>query len=108
MKLTVLDRIEIMNIVPAQGDFATLAKVKLLKDKIQLTEKELKDSVIVDGERLSVKENDKTVNEFEVSELLTEVIVNALKKLNEESKLTINHLGLYEMLVEKRVDGKHD
>lgn len=86
----------------------TLGKVKLLLDKIDLSEKEMTDwevrTIVTEDGRASIqwKKDAKTEKEIDISDLLAEQIALALKKLNDENKLQLSHLSLYERFVEKK------
>ena len=101
MLLKVLDRVTLLGILPEQGDFLTLKIVRKLRESCSFTEDEL---VL-----LNITQADNRINwdakvdgdghEVEIGEKATDVIVAALKKLNDEKKLTPQTMGLYEKFV---------
>lgn len=97
MKLFVLDRIKLLQILPAEGNLISLRIINDLNNSLSFTEKEIiKYSLKVDPD------NDKTTwlndseKEIDIGESATEIIKSSLIKLNKENKLTLEHLSLCE------------
>ena len=82
MKLNVLERIMVLNIIAEyrEGNIATFRMITAIKSKLPLTEEEIK--------------------EFEFTEGETKLIKEQLEKLNKVDKLTLNHFSLYYKFVE--------
>lgn len=99
MKLSVLERILVLNALPAEDDIITMRTLRGLKKDLGFTEDELV--------KLEFKTEDgkthwnKTVGEreFTLHPKAGELISNALKKLSDTKKLTENHIDLYEKFV---------
>lgn len=104
MKLSVLERLAIQNLLPQQSDFTNLKLMRVAREALSFTEKEnrLLQFKPVEGEAGKIQWQDGAVPEKEVAlgEVVTVMIVDALKKLNEEKKLTEEHFSLYEKFVE--------
>jgi len=106
MKLTVMERMTLIGILPPAGNFVTLKIVRKLREALSFGEGELK--------ALSVKEigngrvswdpekEEPDGKEIEIGEKATDIIVEALKKLDEDSKLTEQHFSLYEKFVDSK------
>ncbi|MFA6972683.1 MAG: hypothetical protein WC208_14970 [Gallionella sp.] len=101
MKLTVFGRLMLLNILPNEGNFLTLKIVNQLQQDLSFSEEELK--------RLDIKQVDGNVTwnrladepkEVTIGEKATDIIVSALKKLNDTNKLTLQHYELYEKFIE--------
>ena len=102
MKLTVFERLILLNILPKEGNFVTLKIVRKLREDLSFNEKEIKE--------LDLKVDDKgnaTWNpakdkgkEIEIGGQANKIIVEALEKLNKDNKLTESHLSVYEKFIE--------
>jgi hypothetical protein len=102
MKLDILERLLLLNILPAEGNVVTLRIIQDLKTKLGFTEEEIK-KVNLRQEEGRVAWDDTTyVVEIPVGEKATDIIVAALNKMNGENKLTESHIPLYERFVEKK------
>ena len=104
MKLTVLERISLLGVLPAEGDFVTLKIVRELRENLSFDEDELKQlKVKAEGGRIQWDATAETPGgkEIKIGEKATDVIVAALKKLNADKKLTDQHFSLYEKFVKE-------
>ena len=120
MLMGIADRLTVMNILPVEGNYATLGLIRTLKKQISLTEEDFKEFRIkMDGEKYFDEETKKEVivpegqlhwnkkgnegKEFEFGIKTEEIIVDSLKKLESSKKLTMNQFGVYEkFIVNKR------
>ena len=99
MKLSVSDRLILLGVLPREGDFTTLKILRQMKDDLSFSEEEHK--------RLNFRQEGETIlweegledKEINFGEKATDIIVNAFKKLNEQKKLRIEHMELYEKFV---------
>ena len=100
IKLGVAERMNLVGILPAEGNFATQKVVRDLRDRVGFTQKELgvigykveDDRVLWDAEKAKEKEYD--FGKYEV-----EVIVEALQQFDKDEKLTAQQLPLYEKFI---------
>uniref|UniRef100_A0A6M3KQS2 Uncharacterized protein n=1 Tax=viral metagenome TaxID=1070528 RepID=A0A6M3KQS2_9ZZZZ len=103
MELKVYERLVLLAILPKEGNFITLKVVRQLREALSFTEEEIKVlNFVQDVEKEKVTWNqaaDKPI-EIKIGEKATEIVVEALKKLDKEQKLTEQHFGLYEKFVE--------
>jgi len=100
MKLNILERFKLLQILPQEGNFMTLTIVRKLQETLSLTEAEYKEfEVKEDGVTTTWNEKGREEREIEIGEKATDIIVEALKKLNDENKLTGHHMSLYEKFV---------
>ena len=103
MLLKVLDRITLLGVLPAQGDYTTLKIVRKLREDLSFTEEELKDLSITQlDNRITWDQLADQGKEVAIGEKATDLIVESLKKLDKEKKLTDQHYGLYERFVESK------
>lgn len=105
MKLNLKERLVVLNSLPAQGDITTLRIIGDLRRNLSPTEQEYKDMKIIQKDAQSPIEWDtkKGLEEvdIEIGEKATDIIVEALKKINDEKKLTEDHMSAYEKFIEK-------
>lgn len=106
MELTVMDRLMLLQVLPKEGDFLSLRILRELKEELSFTEEE--------QAALELKQNREagTVNwnleheqargpkDVPIGEKATDLIVEALKGLNNRKQLTEAHMSIYERFVE--------
>jgi hypothetical protein len=100
MKLNVLERLLLLQILPAEGDFVTLKIIKGLKESIALSEADFKEfDIKQEGEQVLWNQEGSKEKEIKIGEKATDVIVEALQKLDSEKKLLETHVSLYEKFI---------
>lgn len=100
MKLNVLERLQLLQILPKEGNFVTLKIVKTLLNNISIGEKEFKEFDIKQtGEQLTWNEKGNEEREIEIGEKAMDIVADTLKKVDKEGKLNNNMLSLYEKFV---------
>ncbi len=107
MKLTVGERLILLQILPKEGNFITLRVLQELKSILGLTEKEIeKFGEKTDG-RVSLKKDAlKKVVDISIGETAKGIVVELLKKMDTEKKLHENYFTLYEKFVEGKEEEK--
>ena len=98
MKLSVLERLTLLNILPKEGDITTLKIVRKLKDDLSFTEEEHGILNFQQTEERLVW-NEMGDKEIEIGEKATDVIVDAFKSLNRQGKLHIDYVDVYDRFV---------
>jgi len=102
MKLNVLERLTLLQILPPEGNFVTLKIVRDLTSILAMTEKEYKDfDIKQEGGQIKWNLKGNQEKEIEIGEKATDIIKEALKKLDETKKLEQRHFSLYEKFMEK-------
>ena len=104
IKLGLYERLVTMSLLPTTANFATLKIVTELNLMLAPTEEEYKlagleprtNGGILAKDWLAVPEK-----EFTFGEIALGIIVDALKKLDEEKKLTMEHYKVYEKFILK-------
>ena len=97
MKLNLNERFAVLQIIPQEGSFSTLKITNDLKMALAPTEAEYKEFEIVpEGEMLKWNLKGAEEREIKIGEMANDMIVTALKKLDEEKKLTPNQFTIYE------------
>ena len=102
VKLGLYERLVVMGLLPQTGNFATLKIVTELNLMLGPTDEEYKAAGLEPQESggviaknwLAVPEK-----EFTFKEIALGMIVDALKKLDEEKKLTMEHFRVYEKFI---------
>ena len=104
MKMKVFERLLLQNILPAEGDILTLRIVRDLREALSFSEKEL--------EALDITQEPGTTSvkwvaaadvptEIEVGPVAFGLVRERLVALNNDKKLTVEHVPLYERFVEE-------
>ena len=111
MKLNIHERLVALNILPKEGNFVTLKIMRKLRENLSFNEEEImKNEMIIDKVNGNVSwknfDNDgKPIlyeKEIEMGEKTSELIVEALKNLDKEKKLSEMHFSLWEKFVENK------
>jgi len=96
------ERVVVMSLLPPEGNFITLKIVRDLQAELAPSEEEAKIAGLEDLPTGGVKaENWFLVVEKEIvfGDIALGLVVDALKKLDEEEKLTNDHFTVYEKFV---------
>jgi len=101
MKLSVHERLLLLNLLPATGDITSIKLLRKAKEDLSFNEKENKDlGFVQDGEMLRWNsEKGNVEKDVTIGEIITELIKTELKKMNEEKKLTEQHISIYEKFI---------
>ncbi len=101
MELTLGERITLAMTLPREGSFATLRTANLLREKLMPTGEEIDEYGIEDVEGGGVKwAQTATTFDIDITNAETAAVIDLLKKLDSEEKLTAQHVSLYEKFVE--------
>lgn len=100
MKLTVLERLNLLNLLPQKEDIAILKIIRDLKSSLSLTEEEFKEfNVKNENGMLAWNEKGLEEREVRVGEMATQICVDSLKRANKEKLLTEQHISLYDKFI---------
>ena len=107
-KVNLAERFALLEILPAEGNFATLKVVRKLRENLSLKEEELAEYEIKQGaNNISWNpEKGKKEVEIEIGDFAQGLIRSKLKELNKDNKLIDRYLTLYEKFVEEDSDDK--
>jgi len=103
-KLEVVDRIQLLGLLPAEGNAITLRVVNELRNALSFGDSEIEDMGLVsDAEsgRVTWKSDKAKAKDIEIGETMQGVIKDAFKKLDESGKLNLAILPLYERFMGK-------
>ena len=102
-ELTVVERLVLLNILPKEGDFTTIKLLRKLRENLSFDEDEHKKlNFVQDGDQVRWNQAELSDKRIQIGEKQSDLIHDALKKLNDEKKLTDEHFSLYEKFVENR------
>lgn len=102
LSLNVFERLSILQALPPTGNFITMRIVRDLQDKLSFTEEEIKDLEIKEAQNsVSWNQEGNKSKEIEIGEKAMDIITKAFKTQDEEGKLSLRTLPLYEKLVLK-------
>jgi len=103
MKLTVLERIVSLNLLPKEGSYVNLKLVRKAREALSFDDIENKRLAFVqDGDQIRWNEMEaRQINkDIELGDTVTNIVIEALKKLDKDGKLRDEHYTLYEKFVE--------
>jgi predicted RNA-binding protein with PUA domain len=99
MELSVLERLILLNSLPAQGDITTIKIVRKLREDLSFSEEEHKAlNLRLEGDR-TVWNLGTVPKEVKIGEKGMSVIRKALMDLNANKQLHSDHLDVYEKFV---------
>lgn len=104
MKLGVSERLVLLNLLPAEGNIITLRVVQQLRMDLAFSEEELAAAEIVQkGDQFTWNATaaGSVTKDVPVGDATRGMVVEALKALDNERKLTALHIPLYEQFVEQ-------
>jgi len=102
MKLNLFERFMLLQILPKEGNFVTLRITRDLRTALAVTEKEFKDFEITqDGEHTKWNTKGNEEREIMIGEKATDIIVESLKQLDKDKKLTEQYFTVYEKFVKE-------
>ena len=97
MNLSVLDRLLLLGLLPAEGTILTLRIVRKLREDLSFSEQELVDLKLKQDEgRVTWEQEHAADKTVELGPKATELIVKALTDLSESGKATAQHLALFD------------
>ncbi|MBU0792212.1 MAG: hypothetical protein KKC55_17380 [Gammaproteobacteria bacterium] len=100
MKFNVLERVMLMGVLPQNFNFADYRILNELKTALSFSEKEMKElGMTQTDDKVNWKVADSPDKEIVVGKRATEIVVAALKKLDEAEQLTEQLISLYEKFI---------
>lgn len=99
MKLTILNRILLLNNLPTKGNFTQLIVIKDIIEKIKITQEEIEKYSIKSTEegKLTWKASEDSDKEVKFTELEKKEIKSFLEEASKKNELTIDMLDLCKM-----------
>jgi len=103
MKLSIVERIQLIGLLPGEGNAVTLRIVNDLRNDLSFSEKEIKEAGIkqdVENNRVVWNGACDLVKDVKIGDTARGVIVDALKKMDDEKKLTLAIMPVYERFLQ--------
>ena len=101
MELDIKERLALLGLLPERGSIVTLRVVQELRSALLFTEAEIAAFGIEnDGDRITWKQSPPV--EIGIGPAALGVIRDVLKQRDEKGELTLEHLPLYDKLMEKQ------
>jgi len=98
MKLSVIERITLMQILPKEGSYLTFTILLELKSALSFNEKEFKEFGMVQKDT-QIHWKKSVDKEIPIGEKAMDIIVSALQALDKAGKLTEQSFSLYDRFV---------
>lgn len=100
MKLSIPERLVLLKVLPQEGNFATLKVLSNLRLALSFSEDEIKEwGIKVDFEKGQTSWATNGEAEIPIGETATGVIVDALRGLDKQRKLTFEDVSVYEKFI---------
>ena len=107
MRLEIHERVALLNILPKEGDDASLKAIRRAREMLSITPEELnylelKTVTGADGKQMASWNKEKAadlVKEIPVDEYVSHTIRDLLADMNKRKKLTEEYISLYEKFV---------
>ena len=99
IKLNVLERITMMNLLPKETNYLTFKLLTQLKSDLSFSDEEIKKwgiKVLEDGRVMWNKSGDKQI---EIGETIETMIKLKLESVEKENKINVENVSLYEKFV---------
>jgi len=107
MKLNVLERISVLQILPKESNIAMLKIVRDLQGLLALSEAEvISIGFKVEGDNMLWNEKKAVDKDINFGEVASKMIADELKKLDGANSLKASHLSLWEKFVD--VEGENE
>ena len=101
MDLTLAERLTLAMALPSEGNFLALRTAGKLRDKLMPTDEEVEAwGVKAEGQQVQWNAEADTLAEVDITNAETAAVIDLLRKLDADAKLTAQHVTLYEKFVE--------
>jgi hypothetical protein len=98
VKLNVLERLLLLNLLPAEGDLTTIRIVRQLREELSFSEEEHAKLKFRTAGENQIRWEDDVVDdkEFDFAAKATGTVVSALEKLIKDKKVQEQHISLFD------------
>ena len=102
MKLNIKERIILLGILPKESNFITLKIIRKLQENLSFTENEIKELEIKQHENQITWNQEKDIgHDIEIGEKATDIIIESLKELDKNKKITNDNFSLFEKFIKE-------
>jgi len=108
MKLSVLERLKALDVLPQEGNYVTLNVIRKAQEMLSFTEEEIAKykfkNIQVEGGGQQTQWDSKIeqVVDLRLGAKAISIIGEVLEKMDKDKKLTPQHVSIYEKFVEKQ------
>ena len=100
IELNLPERLNLLGILPKEGNIVTMRSVRKLLDTLALKDEEIKEwEVKTIGQNVKWNSESKTEKILEFSDVATGIIKLSLKKLAKEEKITLQTIGVFDKFI---------
>ena len=89
MKINILERHILLQLLPKQSDLKTLIVVRSLNDKFKIEQKELDAVIMKDNKNIDIELLEKTEKNYEFTDIEKNILQEELNRISNEKKLPI-------------------
>ncbi|KKK95907.1 hypothetical protein LCGC14_2668100 [marine sediment metagenome] len=101
MILTVHERILLLQVLPREGNYANMKILNELRMNLSYSEDEQKEwGIDVDDETQTVSWDENGEADIPIGEKATGIVIDELRKLDSENKISIQVLPIYEKFIQ--------
>ena len=103
MKLSVLERLITLQVLPKEGNFVTLNVVRKAQEMLSFTEEEVaKYKFKMEKDKTEWDITAEQITDLRLGNKAISLIGEELEKMDKDKKLTPQHISIYEKFVEKQ------
>ena len=97
MELSVVERLILMNLLPNEGTYVNLKLVRVAREELSFSDEEVRAlGFVQDGDQVKWNMEANILKDVRLGEVVTLMVIDSLKKLDEEGKLKNDHFSLFE------------
>lgn len=99
--LHITDRLNILQLLPKEGNFLTLKSVRIARESLALTPEEIKKYEVVQKDNQIHWNVDKAteLKKIKIDNIIIDLIKKELRSLDEANKLQEQHFNLYKLFI---------
>lgn len=102
MKLTILERLLALGVLPKEGSYITLKVIRRGQEELSFTDEEIKKYKFVnEGEQTRWDDKVEQETDIKLGSKVKTLIAEELEKLDKDKKLTQQHFTLYQKFVKE-------
>lgn len=102
MNFNISERLVTLNLLPREGTFANLKLIRVAREKLSFNEAENKAlGFHQKGDQLKWNPKVTALKKIDLGEVVSLMLIDALKKLDTDGKLREEHFSLYEKMIKQ-------
>jgi len=97
VELSVVERLNLMNLLPNEGTYINLKLVRVAREELSFSDEEVKVlGFVQDGDQVRWNMKANILKDVRLGEVVTLMVIDSLKKFDEGEKLKNDHFSLFE------------